>query len=130
MSDLQVLTAVRGHLLNEKVALHIHLALPPQAIYPLLLVELEEIWSHYPVKGKALQRAKFKVGIYSQSFGMEETACLSDKTRKALEGATLRLANKTSTLRFLASVAETSGKNQGGQPLRAIHHFYDCIIRG
>lgn len=92
MSDLQILTAVRSHLLKEEVVPRVYLALPPQAIYPLILVELEEIWSSYPIPGnnKSIEaRIKFKISIYSQSPGMEEAALLSAKVRKTLEGVTL-----------------------------------------
>lgn len=139
MSDFQVITAVRGYLLNEGVAPRVHLAIPPKAIYPLILVELEEIWSPYPLmengRRKGIQaRLKFKVSIYSQSPGMEEAALLSDKVRKTLEGATLWLpggvsGDKSINIRFLACVTETSGKALGSQPARVIHHFYDSIVR-
>ena len=144
MSDFQVLTAVRSHLLHEGVAPYVHLALPPKATYPLILLELEEIWSSYPFKEKEKRRdvqarVKFKVSAYSQNPGMEEAAYLSDKIRRTLEGATLLLpgvregdkgGHKTSTIRFLACVTEVSGKTSGGHHLRVIHHFYDCIVRG
>lgn len=140
MSDFQVLTAIRGLLLRKEVSNRIHLALPPHPIYPLILVELEEMWSHLPVKSNQkrttiLARLKFKVTAYSQSAGMEEVALLSEKVRQVLEGETVPLpdkkgGDKTITIRFLACVSEISGKGQQAQPLRSIHHFYDCIIRG
>lgn len=134
MSDFQVLAAVRGRLLQEEAAPRVYLALPPQAIYPFILVELEEIWSSYPLKGndgrKDIQaRIKFRVSACSQSPGMEEAAYLSDKMRKILEGATLLLTDATLTIRFLACVTETSGKATVSQPRRMIHHFYDGIVR-
>ncbi|MCE3230911.1 MAG: hypothetical protein K0R52_839 [Alphaproteobacteria bacterium] len=116
MSDFQVLAAVREHLLKEGVTPHVHLALPPEATYPLVLIELEEMWSAYPARGK--------------SPDMKEAVHLSDRMRKTLEGRTFFLPDKTSTLRFLACVAESSEKTFGSDPLRAIHHFYDGIIRG
>ena len=135
MSDLQVLTIARGHLLNEAAVPRAHLALPPKAIYPLALLELEEIWSSYLFKGstrKGIQdRVKFKVSIFSQSPGMEEVSLLSDKVKRVLEGSSLRLPGEQSvTFRFLACVTETPSNINGGQRARAIHHFYDSIIRG
>lgn len=140
MSDMHVLVAVRGHLLNQEVAPRVNLALPPKAIYPLILVELEEVWSPYPLKGSnkrnAIQaRVKFKVSILSHSPGMEEAALLSDKVKKTLEGVSLWIpggetGNKSATIRFLACVAETSNNMNGGQPAKVIHHFYDSIVRG
>jgi hypothetical protein len=139
MSDFKVLTAVRGHLLNERVASRIHLALPPKAIYPLILLELEEIWSPYPLKGsekrKAIQaRVKFKASVFSHAPGMEEAALLSDRMRRILEGVSLWLPgghseDRTATLRFLACVSETPGNVGAGQRTKIIHHFYDSIIR-
>ena len=140
MSDFQVLTAIRGLLIRKEVSSRVHLALPPHPIYPLILVELEELWSHLPVKPKQnrtiiLARLKFKVSAYSQATGMEEVALLSEKVRQVLEGGTVPLpetggGDKTITIRFLACVTEISGQGNQAQSLRAIHHFYDCIIRG
>jgi hypothetical protein len=140
MSDMQVLVAVRKHLLSKELGLHVHLTLPPKAIYPLVLIELEEIWSTYPLKvsdkRKNIQaRVKFKVSAYSRGPGLEEAADLSHKTRNVLEGATLQIPTQTggvksSILRFLACVTESSVSIQGAEGYRVIHHFYDCIIRG
>jgi hypothetical protein len=143
MSDFQVLQAVRGHLLKQNISLRVHLALPPQAIYPLILVELEEMWSPYPASGNEGRtdiqaRIKFKVSVYSQNPGIEEAAILSRDIRKVLEGKTLvflgeQKEEKTTTLRFLACVTETlgsSGQGNNGKGLRIIHHFYDSIVRG
>jgi hypothetical protein len=140
MSDFDVLTAVRGYLLHEKVASHVHLALPPRASYPLVLLELEEIWSSYPLKGNGHDkdcqtRVKFRVGVYSQSPAMQETVHLSGRIKKVLEGAAFSLPNgmggaKQLTIRFLACVAATNEKAAAGQQISSIHHFYDCLVRG
>lgn len=138
MSDFQVLTAVRDHLLKAKIVPRVHLALPPQATYPLILAELEEVWSPYSCAENKKRtgihaRVKFKISVYSQNPGMEEAALLSNKVRKVLEGTTLRLpkgmgGNQLANIRFLACVAETSGKSEAR--FRVMHHFYDSIIRG
>ncbi|MBX9805600.1 MAG: hypothetical protein K2Y18_07610 [Alphaproteobacteria bacterium] len=140
MSDFQVLTAVRGHLLNEGVSDHVHLALPPKARYPLILIELEEILSPYPVKGNKkiksiLAHIKFKVSAYSERPGMEEAVLLSNKLRGVLEGKTLWLpgileADKSAMIRFLACVTQTAGAGGSGSRLRVIYHYYDAIVRG
>ena len=140
MSDMHVLVAVRGHLLNHDIAPRVHLALPPQAIYPLILVELEEVWSPYPLKGSnkrnAIQaRVKFKVSVLSHGPGLEEAALLSEKVKRTLEGVSLwipgdQTGNKSATIRFLACVAETSNTMNGGTRVKVIHHFYDSIVRG
>jgi hypothetical protein len=48
MTDIQVLSGVRGYLLLKERDWKVHLTLPPKAIYPLILVELEEIRSAFP----------------------------------------------------------------------------------
>ncbi|MBM3467890.1 MAG: hypothetical protein FJX71_00470 [Alphaproteobacteria bacterium] len=140
MSDFQIITAVRERLLNADSSQRIHLAIPPNALYPLILIELEEVWSPYVMDTNMLgmnmqTRVKFKVGIYSHSPGMEEAASLSSKVREVLEGATLWLseklsADKTATVRFLGCVTEPSGKVFGHQPVKAVYHFYDSLVRG
>lgn len=81
MGDFQVLSAVRGYLYRQTVAQHVHLAIPPNAIYPLVLVELEEMWCPFPFRindqRKGIQaRLKFKVSIYSRLPGVEEAASI------------------------------------------------------
>jgi hypothetical protein len=129
MSELQVLAAIRSYLLEEKAAPHVHLDLPPNAAYPLVLLELEEIWSSFGTSGKGIQaRVKFKVSVYARMPHRQEMALISDKIKHALEGVNLKLPeNKGATLRFLACVAEAPPDK--GQPL-ATHHFYDAIISG
>lgn len=138
MSDFQVLSAVREYLLQEKVAAHVHLAVPPNASYPFVLLELEEMWSRYSLKeakGKEiLARVKYKISVYSQNPGMEEATLLSNKIRRILEGTTLKVIEeeqeKFATIRFLACVAERPGNISNALHLNVIHHFFDTIIRG
>jgi hypothetical protein len=129
VSELQVLSAVRGYLLEEKAAPHVHLDLPPNAVYPLVLLELEEIWSNFRTSGTGIQaRVKFKVSVYAHIPQRREMALISDKIKHALKAANLKLPeNQGATLRFLACVAEAPPDK--GQPL-ATHHFYDAIISG
>jgi hypothetical protein len=127
VSELQVLSAIRGYLLEEKIASHVHLDLPPNAVYPLVLLELEEMWSNFDMSGTGIQaRVKFKVSVYAHMPHRREMAMISDKIKHALEGSSLSLPdNQSATLRFLACVAEVPpGKSQ---PL-ATHHFYDAIV--
>jgi hypothetical protein len=129
VSELQVLAAIRSFLLKEEAAPHVHLDLPPNAVYPLVLLELEEIWSNFCIPPTGIQsRVKFKVSIYAHMPHRREMALISDKVKHALEGANLKVPDhQEATLRFLACVAEApAGK---GQPL-ATHHFYDAIILG
>lgn len=140
MSDFQVLTAIRGLLLRREVLSRVHLALPPQPTYPLILVDLEELWTHLPLiptqkRNVILARLKFKVSAFSQSSGMEEVTLLSEKVRQVLEGETVSFpetngVDKTITTRFLACVTEILGQGLQAPTLRVVHHFYDCIIRG
>lgn len=140
MSDFYVLSAVREHLLGQKITPHIHLALPPLALYPLLLVEGQEMEPFYPFQEKEGRkniqvRLKFKVGVYSRGPGVEEGVHLSGKLKEALEGATLSVpgkegANKTVTIRFLTCVTVMPGTASQGQPLRLIHQFYESVVWG
>lgn len=141
MNDVQVLSSIRSFLMNKESDWRIHLTLPPKAIYPLMIIELEELWSPFPFrendKRKDVQgRVKFKVSIFSRLPGLEEVAYLSHKTRNILEGATMPLFKEkrgqtTITIRFLSCVNESnstnsSSTNQG----RVMHQYYDCLIRG
>ena len=142
MSDFDILVGVRTHLLEEGGVPRVHLALPPKALYPLVLMELEEMWSSYSPRersnGTEIQgRIKFKLSVYSQQPSMNEADSLSYKIKNCLEGLTLWLpepkeekihGSKSISIRFLASVSETPGGAHLGTWV--VHHYYDSIIRG
>jgi hypothetical protein len=139
MTDFQILSAIRGHLNRHAVAQNVHLTIPPKAGYPLVLIELEELWCPFPFGGNEQRneihaRIKFKVSIYSRLPGVEEAASISHNVRTVLEGATIMIeADKgndmLSTVRFLACVVENAVNSNYGDNTRTIHQFYDCILR-
>jgi len=136
MTDIQMIASVRQYLLSKEQDLHVYLTIPPNAKYPLILVELEEIWSTYPLhhqrkRGDVQSRIKFKINIFSQRPGIEEAAQLSHRVRNYLEGASLEVPIETgksmiSILRFLACISESTGS----EGYRVIRQFYDCLVRG
>ena len=139
MSDFHVLSAIRGYLSRHAIAQNVHLTIPPKAAYPLVLIELEELWSPFPFnenaqRNKIEARIKFKVSVYSRLPGVEEAATISHNIRKILEGATIMIhvdkgSDMLSTLRFLACVVENAVNSNFGDNTRIIHQFYDCILR-
>lgn len=137
MGDLQVLQTVRNYLIQSVPFPRVHFAIPPQAEYPLVLLEMEEMWAPYPGynqenRTKIMARMKFKLSTISQNPGVHEATELSGNIRNVLEGRTIPLSDGESqqflTLRFIACVTETCRKNN--PTTRTIHHFYDSILRG
>jgi hypothetical protein len=126
MSDFHILTAVRTHLLAKGVVPRVHLTLPPGAIYPLALIQIEEIVSHYSFTVWHMQACiKMKISIYAQNpQGLGEIVLLSTHSQKALEGAALWLPDKKiATIRFLNCAVDPPGHHQ------IIHQFYESWIR-
>jgi hypothetical protein len=136
MSDIAVLSSVRLVLVRQNIVQGVHLALPPQAVFPFILIDLEELWSHTPspFSGTGVQgRIKFRVSLYSQIQGMGEMAIISEKTRKILEGATVVLPeNKIAILKFTYCTGGKSAPSTLGRsdlPLQIINQFYEAITR-
>lgn len=131
MTDFDVLVFIRDHLLNAQIVPRVYLALPPQAQYPFILIDLEESWSQGGGPGrKGLTRLKFKVSIQTKSPGIEEVTLLSDKVKEALEGRILRILGKGVAV-FRLIGCEMEGVDKGSNELRSrcLHQSYESIIR-
>lgn len=133
MADYGVLSAIRKlistddqiiqHGMDEKV----HLAIPPKSDFPLILLELEEIWTSLKLgmdSGHA--RLKLKASILSNHPTGRESISLADNIRHAMDGKTLDVEqNMRATIRLSNSVIDLPVKNGP----RMVQQFYEVLVR-
>lgn len=134
MADYGVLSAIRNLIssddniieygLDEKV----HLAIPPKSELPLVLLELEEIWTSLKLGmdcGHA--RLKLKASIMSNHPTGRESITLADNIRQVMDGKTVEVEqNMRATIRLSNSVIDLPVKNGP----RMVQQYYEVLVRG
>ncbi|RZI46572.1 tail completion protein gp17 [Candidatus Finniella inopinata] len=133
VADFGVLNAVRQLLaMQEDVRVagaseNIHMAVPPSMGLPLIVLELEEVWTSMALgKNSANTRLKVKASIFSRSPSGRESMDLSASVRQAMDGTVLSLKNgKKGMLRLAENVVERPAANRP----RNVQQYYDVLIR-
>lgn len=134
MADYGVLSAVRELIasddgvikfgLGEKVLL----AIPPKSEPPLILLELEEIWTSLKLGmdcGHA--RLKLKASIMSKNPTNRESINAADNIRQAVDGKTINVnENMRATIRLSNSVIDIPVKNGP----KTVQQYYEVLVRG
>jgi hypothetical protein len=133
MADYGVLSAIRKLIANDdQIVEHgldekIHLAIPPKSDFPLVLLELEEIWTSLKLgmdSGHA--RLKLKASILSEHTTGRESITLADSIRHIMDGKTLSVEqNMRATIRLSNSVIDLPVKNGP----RMVQQFYEVLVR-
>ena len=134
MADFGVLNAVRHLLVSEEsvktagVSENIHLAVPPAVNLPLILLELEEVWtSMFLSQSSANTRLKLKASIFSKAPSGRESLDLSARVRQVMDGKVLSLDNgKKGVMRLAGNVIDIPAANKP----RNVQQYYDVLIRG
>lgn len=134
MADFGVLKAMRALLAgNESVqengfSDHIHLAVPPAAQFPMILLELEEVWTSMKLGADtANTRLKLKASIVSQTPTGTQSISMSDKIRQAMDGKTLLLSDgKQGVVKLENSIIDLPSVKRP----RTVEQYYEVLIRG
>lgn len=134
MADYGVLSAIRSviscdedmisHGLGDKV----YLAYPPESDPPVVLVELEEIWTSLKLGtdcGHA--RLKIKASVFTGSPMNKEGIKAADTIRNVIDGKTI-IVNEgmRATIRLSNSVIEMPKK----AGTRLVEQYYEVLVRG
>jgi hypothetical protein len=127
LSDFTILTAIKGHLLIERAARPVHLALPSKASYPYVLITIEDIRPRESLNAKYIQRhIRFKVSVYYLNPNIIEAENFSYKIIRSLHGVNLWFPKiRSASIRLLSCIAETAIDEKQAN---AIHHLYDAAI--
>jgi hypothetical protein len=134
MADCGVLKAMRA-LLADNASVqengfsnHIHLAVPPSAQFPMILLELEEVWTSMKLGADtANTRLKLKASIVSQNPTGKESLSMADKIRQAMDGKTLSLLDgKHGIVKLANSIIDLPNVKKP----RKVEQYYEVLIRG
>ena len=134
MADFGVLRAMRA-LLADNASVkengfsdHIHLAVPPAAQFPMILLELEEIWTSMKLGADtANTRLKLKASIVGQNPIGRESISMADKIRQLMDGKTLSLLDgKQGIIKLENSIIDLPSAKKP----RVVEQYYEVLIRG
>ncbi|CAO5676708.1 MAG: hypothetical protein HEEMFOPI_01014 [Holosporales bacterium] len=133
MADYGVLSAIRKLIASDEGIIEsgldekVHLAIPPKSELPLVLLELEEIWTSLKLgmdSGHA--RLKLKASILSNQPTGRESITVADNIRQVMDGQTLEVdQNMRATIRLANSVIDLPLKTGP----RMVQQFYEVLVR-
>ena len=134
MADFGVLSAVRHLLVAEEsvktagVSDNVHLAVPPCVALPLIVLEIEEVWTSMILsQHSANTRLRLKASIFSKAPSGRESLDLSASVRQAMDGKVLDLKDgKSGMMRLSDNVVDMPAANKP----RNVQQYYDVLIRG
>lgn len=108
---------------------HIHVAIPPQASYPMVVLELEEIWSSMKLgETSAHVKLKFKASMMSNTPNTKDAVMIAETVRAEFDGKTIDVSNSVSaTLKLSGSIIDMPGASKSQ---RCVHQYYEALIRG
>ncbi|MDP2193162.1 MAG: hypothetical protein Q8K36_01355 [Alphaproteobacteria bacterium] len=134
MADYGVLSALRTLLIeDEKIIKHglkdkIHLAYPPDALPPAVLLEIEEIWTSLRLGADCGHaRIKIKTSVISNNPSTNKSLNAADDIKKIMDGKTIIVENgMRATIRLSNSVIDLPRKNTP----RLVEDYYEILVRG
>jgi hypothetical protein len=134
MADYGILVAAREALRESEAIVaagvqdSVHLAVPPESDLPIILLELEEIWTSMRLGEKnAHVRVKFKTSILSDSPTGRDAINIADAVRRAIDGQTMGVQKgMTATIKLAGSVIDLPAPSKP----RSVQQYYEAIIRG
>ncbi len=134
MADFGVLNAMRQLLADDEGAQekgyagHIHLAVPPKAKFPMIVLELEEVWTSMKLGSEtANTRLKLKASIMSKTQTGKESLKIADKMREMMDGKIISLLEgKRGIIRLSSSVIDMPNMDRP----RTVQQYYEVLIRG
>ena len=134
MVDFGVLTAFRttlmsnAHLQQAGIDQQIHMNLPHGAVYPCVLLELEEIWTSVRLGAETgYAKLKLKASTFSQTVSSRESLTISEQIRCAIDGQTIDVIDgKRATVRLSGSVIDMPSATK---PLM-VQQYFEVLIRG
>ena len=134
MADFGVLNAMRQLLADDEgvqekgYADHIHLAVPPQVKFPMIVLELEEVWTSMKLGSEtANTRLKLRASIMSKTPTGRESLRIAEQIREMMDGKILPLLEgKKGIVRLSSSVIDIPNMDRP----RTVQQYYEVLIRG
>lgn len=134
MVDFGILTAFRQAIMGDStIQKHgldqaIHTFLPSTALYPCVLLELEEIWTSMKLGTESgYIKLKIKASTFSQALSSRESLGIADRIRAIVDGKTLDGEDgRKATVRLCGSVIDMPSSSK---PL-SVQQYFDVLVRG
>ena len=134
MADYGVLSAVRKLIsLDDGIKEHgmaekVHLAVPPKSEFPVVLLELEEIWTSLKLgKDSGHARLKLRTSVLNDAATNRENIHIADYIRQAVDGKTITVdEDMRATIKLSGSIIDFPVKNGP----KTVHQFYEVLVRG
>jgi hypothetical protein len=134
MADYGVLSTMRSMIADDEsikekgLGEKIHLAIPPKTDLPLVLLELEEIWTSMRMgadTGHA--RLKLKASIMNDSVNAREALTVAERIRMVIDGKTICVKEgMKATIKLASSIIDLPNKVGPNN----IQQFYEVLVRG
>ncbi|USO02712.1 MAG: hypothetical protein H6850_01855 [Alphaproteobacteria bacterium] len=132
MVDYGLLTTIRDVLANDEgiekagLASSIHFTLPVKTKFPLILLDIDEIWEDSEAGfNEAQARINFRITIMSHMSTIRESLEIGSYVEKAINGTSMKLSNT-----HLANLRKTG--NVIDLPLiqnpRSVQQFYQAVV--
>lgn len=134
MADFGILSAVRQLLINEGqikedgIEENVHFSVPSCAQLPLVLLELEEIWTTMPLGQQAANtRVKLKASIFGKASNNRESMNLATNVRQTIEGKILDLKNgKKGVVKLSRNIVDMPQTHKS----KSVQQYYEILVRG
>lgn len=134
MADYGVLAAIKKLISSDDGIKHhglggkVHLALPPRSEPPIVLLELEEIWTSLKLgKDCGHARLKLKASVIGSSPTSRDSIQYADKIRSVMDGKTIFVDEEMrATIRLSGSVIDLPLKTSN----KTVQQYYDVLVRG
>jgi hypothetical protein len=134
MADYGVLSAMRsliaedGDIKSKGLSDKIHLAVPPKSDLPLVLLELEEIWTSLRLGSETGHaRLKLKASIMNNSVNNREVLSAAESIRQIIDGRTIVLKEGMKATIKLANSIIDLPTNVGPNN---VQQYYEVLVRG
>ena len=132
MVDYGLLVTVKEVLANDEniqkagLANSIYFELPVRTKFPLILLDIDEIWEdHHANPHEAQARINFRVTVMSQMTTIRESLDVASCVEQAMNGTSVRLSNT-----FLANLRKTGNVIDFPviQNPRSVQQFYQAVV--
>jgi hypothetical protein len=129
MSDYGVLHQIKSTL-NKSMDENIYvMTIPPEPEFPLIHIDLEEVWNTMNDMEKSTSSAKikFKISVILSHHIHNHGMKLSNKIQFVLDGKSIKVKDgKSAVLKLNGIVVDGNSSKKN----KEIHHYFDALIRG
>lgn len=128
LSTMRLMIAEDEGIIAKGLAEKIHLAVPPKSDLPLVLLELEEIWTSLRLGSETGHaRLKLKASIINNNVNGREVLSVAERIRQVIDGKTIAVKEgMKATIKLANSIIDLPTKSGPNN----IQQYYEVLVRG